>query len=318
MAAKPNPDPGRITAAMWRLWTEFDAHRPKTQLGGIFAPKTGYHDTRTHNPAGDYSRQYAADLKGPADKAAAVDLTFGEAQGGNFTDIITYTKRLDAAAKARDPRLYVGKTPVLREFIGTLNGQVPYAYDLQRRRGDHFRDDSHLWHIHLSVTRQFVTDWDILAGVLSVLIGDSIVALTKDDMKTMMLWDPGDETGVGNWSWRSDFATNKTVQARYAWWLGPEEAHAAKLEAAAARADVAKLAGELSELRKRVDGLPKALAPALIKAVGQAIADGIAADVLANAIKEGVRDVLGSLDGPVTSTTEAPVVSPKTTVTPPA
>ncbi|NUQ88913.1 MAG: hypothetical protein HOQ43_10675 [Glycomyces artemisiae] len=198
MATAANPNPGRITSAMWRLWTEFDAHRPKTQLGGIFAPKTGYHDTRAHNPAGDYSRQFAADLKGPADKAAAVDLTFGEAQGGNFTDIITYTKRLDAAAKARDPRLYAGKTPVLREFIGTLNGQVPYAYDLQRRRGDHARDDSHLWHIHLSVTRQFVTDWDVLAGVLSVLIGDTGMALGLADLKYLAHTDDVfDAPGVG-------------------------------------------------------------------------------------------------------------------------
>lgn len=299
MAAKPNPDPSRITAAMWRLWTEFDAHRPKTQLGGIYAFKSGYHSTRADNQKhwpGDYSTGFAADRKGPSDKSAAVDLTFGEAQSGNYTDIIRYSKRIDAAARARDPRLYIGRTPVLREFIGTIDGKRPYAYDLQRRQSDNFRDDSHMWHIHLSVTRQFVTDWDILAGVLSVLIGDSIVALTKDDMKTMMLWDPGDETGVGNWSWRGDFATNKTVQARFAWWLGPEEAHAAKLEAAAARADVAKLTGELAELRKRVDGLPKALAPALVKAVGEAVAGGIAADVLANAIKEGVREVLGSLD----------------------
>ncbi|GIG71348.1 hypothetical protein [Phytomonospora endophytica] len=296
MAAKPNPDPSRITAAMWRLWSEFDVHHPKTQLGGIFAPKSGYHNTRNANVPGDYSRQFAADRRGPADKAAALDLTFPNAQGGDFSTIILYSRRLDAAAKARDPRLYVGRTPVLREFIGTIDGERPYAYDLQRRGSDHDRDDSHMWHIHLSVTRQFVTDWDILAGVLSVLIGDSIVAITKDDMKTMMQWDPGDDTGIPNWEWRGDFTANKTVRASFAWWLGPELAHAAKVEAAAARADVAKLAGELTELRKRVDGLPKTLAPALVKAVGQAIAEGIADDVLTNAIKEGVRDVLGSLD----------------------
>lgn len=296
MAAKPNPDPSRITAAIWRLWTEFDAQFPKTQLGGIYADKPGYHSSRNENSPDDYSREFAADRKGPGDKAAALDLTFPSAQRGDFGEIIKFCKFLDAAAKARDPRLHVNGTPVLREFIGTLDGERTYAYDLQTRRSDHNRDDSHMWHIHLSVTRQFVTEWDILAGVLSVLIGDSIVAITKADMKTMMLWDPGDETGVGNWSWRGDFKTNKTVQARFAWWLGPEEAHAAKVEAAAARADVAKLAGELAELRKRVDGLPKALAPALVQAVADAMADGIAGDVLTNAIKEGVRDVLGSLD----------------------
>lgn len=296
--ADPNLNPARITAAMWRLWTEFDAHAPKTRLGGIYDPKPGYHNIRDALPSWDYSRQYPADLRGPGDKAAAVDLTFPDAQAGDFATIIRYTKRLDAAARARDPRLHVGKTPVLREFIGTLNGKVPYAYDLQRRESDTDRDDSHLWHIHLSVTRAFVADWDVLAGVLSVLKGDSIVALTKDDMKTMMLWDPGDDTGVGNWSWRGDFKTNKTVQARFAWWLAPEEAHAAKLEAAAARADVAKLAVELTELRKRVDALPAALAPGIVAAVGDALAAGVPQTMLTAAIEAGVRAVLGSLDNP--------------------
>lgn len=191
MAVKPNPYPARITAAMWRLWSEFDAHRPSTQLGGIYAAKSGYHNTRSANSAGDYSRQYAADRKGPADKAAALDLTFGEAQSGNYTEIIRYCKRLDAAARARDPRLYIGSTPILREFIGTVDGKRPYAYDLQERASDHNRDDSHMWHIHLSVTRQFVDDWNVLAGVLSVLVGGGVIQ-GDDDMIGLKKGDSGE------------------------------------------------------------------------------------------------------------------------------
>ncbi|MEV0648466.1 hypothetical protein AB0I28_24700 [Phytomonospora sp. NPDC050363] len=303
MAAKANPDPSRITAAMWRLWSEFDAHAPATRLGGIFTAKPGYHNTRNGNASGDYSRAFAADRRGPGDKSAAIDLTFPDAQGGDFETIKRYTTRLDAAARAKDPRLYRdGGTPVLREFIGTKDGRQTYAYDLQTRRADNDRDDTHMWHIHLSVTRAYVEQWDALVGVLSVLTGDSIVALTKDDMKIIMQWDPGDETGVGNWSWRGDFKTNKTVQARFAWWLGPEEAHAAKLEAAAARADVAKLSAAVDELRKRVDGLPKALAPQLVEAVGEAVKGGVTSEVLTAAIKDGVREVLGSLDSPAPPT----------------
>lgn len=323
-----NPDPARITAAMWRLWTEFDAQAPATRLGGIYARKPGYHNTRNAVGSGDYSRQYAADLRGPGDKSAAVDLTFPDAQAGDYRTIIRYTRRLDESARARDPRLYVGSTPVLREVIGTLDGSRPYAYDLQRRRGDNSRDPSHLWHIHLSITRQFVNDWAALSGVLSVLKGDSIVALTNADMRTMMEWDPGDATGIGNWSWRADFKTNKTVQARYAWWLGPEEAHAARVEAAAGRAEVAALrreqaAGQAAILaavggqnvaqvveralegaavRERAERATEAqqLAAGLADALRAALADGIDDDVLRDTVAGAVRQVFGSLDEPDT------------------
>jgi hypothetical protein len=172
MAAR-NPNPGRITPAIWRLWTQFDAVEPTVLLGGIFALKRGYHSSRTLNQRswpGDYSIRLPLDKLGPSDKAGAIDLTMSAAA------MKRYTARLDAAAKARDPRLYRGGRPVLREFIGTKDGRRVYCYDLVERRVYHNRDRTHLWHIHLSVTRKFAGDWAALAGVLSVMTDRAVTA----------------------------------------------------------------------------------------------------------------------------------------------
>lgn len=165
-----NPDPGHITDEMWKLWETCAAAIDDVQLGGIYADKPGYHNTRAANDSGDYSVEKPADKKGPDDKAAALDLTFPEAHSGNYERIQKYTKRVVDAAEARDERMYKGDTPVIREIIGNFNGDAK-AYDLYARETDS-RDDSHLWHIHLSVTRQFVDDGDVLAGLAEVITGE--------------------------------------------------------------------------------------------------------------------------------------------------
>jgi hypothetical protein len=174
MAAR-NPNPALITDAIWSVWTGFDAHEPTALLGGIYALKRGYHSTRRDNQTrwpGDYSIRLAADLRGPNDKGAALDLTMSTAA------MIRTTKRLDAAARAKDPRLYRNGQPVLREFIGTLDGETVYCYDLVERRVYLNRDKSHLWHLHGSWLRQFVADMLAAAGILSVLVGESLAAWT--------------------------------------------------------------------------------------------------------------------------------------------
>jgi hypothetical protein len=175
-----NPNPTRISAALWRLWTDFDRIEPSALLGGIYAAKPGYHNYRNALPASDYSRRHiAADRRGSGTKASAIDLTLSAAA------MRKYTTRLDAAARARDPRLYTRRGPVLREFIGTKNGTSVYCYVLVGGRSlgvgadagfDPGRDSSHLWHVHLSIIRQFCEDWPALDGVLSVLRGESLAA----------------------------------------------------------------------------------------------------------------------------------------------
>lgn len=176
-----NPNPARITTATWRLWEESARVIGDVQLGGIHAAKPGYHDTRAANAAGDYSVVKAADKRGPSDKAAAIDITYPEAHSGRYARIQRDTKRLMDAAKARDSRAYRNGVPVFREVIGNVGGAAK-AYDLYSRSMSQ-RDDSHLWHIHISVTRQFVGEWNVLKGIVSILggRGSDLIGLRKGD-----------------------------------------------------------------------------------------------------------------------------------------
>ncbi|WP_345074142.1 hypothetical protein [Phytohabitans flavus] len=175
-----NPNPSRISAAIWRLWSDFDRFEPSALLGGVYAAKPGYHNYRNALPSSDYSvRDVAADRQGSGVMAAALDLSLSDAA------MRKYTGRLDSAARSRDPRLYTPRGPVLREFIGTKDGRNVYCYVLTGGRPlgvgadagpDPGRDETHLWHIHLSIIRQFCEDWSALDGVLSVLRGESLAA----------------------------------------------------------------------------------------------------------------------------------------------
>lgn len=184
-----NPNPLRISDPMWRLWTGFKRHEPTAKLGGVYADKPGYHNYRAALPGTDYSvEDVAADRRGPAGLADGLDLTLPSDK------MPFYTNRLDKAARARDPRLYSPRGPVLREFIGTKDNKTVYCYVLvgglplgvgADAGPDPGRDKTHLWHIHLSIIRQFGNDWPALDGVLSVLVGESLTAWrarTEDDM----------------------------------------------------------------------------------------------------------------------------------------
>lgn len=178
-----NPNPTRISAALWRFWTEFKAFEKGAQYGGTFAPKPGYHSYRSRLGSGDYSvGEVALDRQGSAEKCSAIDITLSDA------NMVKYSKRLDAAMKAKDKRLYINGQPILREYIGTLDNRTVRCYMLTggKPQGvgadsgpDSGRDKSHLWHIHISFIRKFAELWDAFERVLSILKGETYSAWAK-------------------------------------------------------------------------------------------------------------------------------------------
>lgn len=178
-----NPNPARITAAGWWFMEQLLALEPGTANGGIFANKSGYHNTRLNNQKswpGNYSITDSEDRGGPSDKAAAYDWTFRDAQAGRYDTIIKYTKRLLASAKDMDdPRLNGW-----REFYGQADrDQYVEGWDTRYLRAAS-SDPSHLWHLHFSEDRNQVDNFDNKKAILSVLRGETVAEWKgQDDME---------------------------------------------------------------------------------------------------------------------------------------
>lgn len=168
-----NPNPQRITAAGWWFMEQLLALERGTVNGGIYANKSGYHNTRTSNNRqwpGNYSVVDKTDKKGPPDKAAAYDWTFRDAQAQDYDTIIKYTNRLLKSAKDMDdPRLNGW-----REFYGQADAdrQVE-GWDTRYLRAA-TSDPSHLWHLHFSESREFVESRENKESMLSVLRGETV------------------------------------------------------------------------------------------------------------------------------------------------
>jgi hypothetical protein len=154
--------------ALYTLYDAIHAAIPQAEMSGILGDSQhgyGYHRARAVLPSSDYSVHYSVDRTGDAWAASALDVKLPSGPGSLMT---TVCKRLDAAMRARDPRVHN-----VREFGGTLNGSVTYAYDNAARYGSYGSwDDSHLWHVHLSIYRSRCTDYArFLDGIADVMAG---------------------------------------------------------------------------------------------------------------------------------------------------
>jgi len=171
VAISDNPNPNYVTDAMWWFWRQFDVNvEPRTLLGGIYANKPGYHNTRSQNSSGDYSVQHADDRTGP-DRASAIDLTFPDAQAGDYTTIKRYANRLLAAGQANDPR-----SGYMKEFFGQTdddNGVEGWDFRAHRTTTS---DTSHLWHIHISFNRKDCGSYLAMDATLSIMRGETLAA----------------------------------------------------------------------------------------------------------------------------------------------
>lgn len=162
-----------VTVEMAWLMGELLVLEPGSQNGGIFANKSGYHNTRNNhlrNRPGDYSIQDAVDREGPGDKAGAFDWTFPDAQRGRYETISRYMSRIIASGKdPDDPRLNGW-----REFYGQADGDREVEGWDSRYLVPVTSDSSHLWHIHGSVSRKYADDLDTMKALLSVIKGETV------------------------------------------------------------------------------------------------------------------------------------------------
>lgn len=179
-----NPNPSRITDAMWWLWESLQAMEPTSVLGGIYANKPGYHGTRNNNDPYNYSVvDDPPDQGGPGDKAAGLDWTFPEAQSGNYSRISKYTKRLLSSAQDMDdPRL-----DGWREFFGQADTDSHVEGWDCRYGVAATSDSSHLWHCHFSEDRDKTTSQANKNALLSVLRGESVDEWS-DDVDAQDVW----------------------------------------------------------------------------------------------------------------------------------
>ncbi len=165
-----NPNPARVTDALWWLWLQLKNLEPSSELGGMFANKSGYHNTRAANKPTNYSVREAEDQEGPADKCAALDWTFPDAQRGDYSTISKYCRRLMASSKdSNDPRL-----DNLREWYGQADTDSHVEGWDCRHLVEVTSDSSHLWHIHFSFDRGKVADFSTMGALLSVLKGETV------------------------------------------------------------------------------------------------------------------------------------------------
>jgi hypothetical protein len=150
--------------AITNMFNDIKAGISAALMGGIIGDKAhtyGYHRGRNYVGGNDYSVQLAADKKGNGEAACALDISWSTAQPQ-----YDVSKRLLNAK--HDARL----TKVLREFYGSTDGRTVCGWDYQGGYAVS-SDDSHLWHIHISILRQYADDYNSLAPVADVIIGKS-------------------------------------------------------------------------------------------------------------------------------------------------
>lgn len=168
-----NPLPTRIAQATWDFWEALHLMEPSTLLGGIYANKAGYHNTRKNlldqGLTGDYSIKLPDDKLGPADKAAGIDWTFPDAQAGNYTKIRRYGSRIASAYARRDPRLKGWREVLIQADMD----DPPEGFDFV---GWFTRtpDATHKWHGHFSILRRYINDTKVYRAMLSILKGQSL------------------------------------------------------------------------------------------------------------------------------------------------
>lgn len=176
---RPNPNPGRMTDALWWLVCMRELLEPQlSDNGGTYTDKPGSHNAGENLPdygpgdaRTDHSIRHPWNRSGPWWRkfTAAHDWTFRDAQRGDYRTINTYTRRLINAMQDPDdlrPDLVVFYT------LGNTDSDVQTeGYNEIRNGAESSGDTSHAWHRHDSFFRNVVGDFAAMWKVLTIDMG---------------------------------------------------------------------------------------------------------------------------------------------------
>lgn len=176
---RPNPNPERMTDALWWLVCMREALEPAlSENGGTFANKPGYHNAGQNlpdhglgNAKTDHSIRRGPDREGAwwKSKTSAHDWTFKDAQRGDYRTITKYTKRLiDAMRSPTDLR----PDNVYAYTLGQIdNDRVVEGYNEYRDGAETSGDETHNWHRHDSFRRNIVGLFAAMWKALTIDMG---------------------------------------------------------------------------------------------------------------------------------------------------
>lgn len=170
----PNPNPRRITDALWWFKERCDELEPELgEFLGILAWKPGFHSTGQYNLQnfpGNYSIRDSVNRTGPwwRDYSSAFDWGFLDAKARDYSTISKYSNRLrNSGRDPLDPRLDLS----LFDFYGQTDNDVEVEGWNEYREENTSSDPSHLWHIHFGFLRSKVGDFWGMWALYTVLIG---------------------------------------------------------------------------------------------------------------------------------------------------
>lgn len=153
---------------------------------------SGYHRSRQwilNSPdsryrSSDYSVTQSLDKSGDQRWVSAFDFTPGSwGTQDNRNRMIVITKRVRAAARARDPRL-----ANLREFAGTEDGRNVVTFNCSDGSAKSPFDSSHLDHVHGSFWRSRAANDH--TGIVEVMLGAPTgVFMALSDQQQQDLWE---------------------------------------------------------------------------------------------------------------------------------
>lgn len=294
----PNPNPNRITDALWWLVCMREALEPELSAnGGTYGNKPGSHNIGANlpdhgegDPRTDHSIRHAWNRSGPwwKTKTAAHDWTFRDAQRGDYRTINKYTRRMIAAMS--DPDDLRPDQVVFYTLGNTDTDTVTEGYNELKNGPEYSGDTTHAWHRHDSFFRNIVGDFQAMWKVLTIDMGwtyaqwqqsiteEDDMPLTKTDGELVWKTDI-----IPNPAFRPDSKDNKETTAFFA--LGDIWRRVGGIEQSltALTARVAQLAGaDLVDEAAIVSGVLSELTPAAIAAaippeLARQVADELAA-----------------------------------------